>query len=355
MIRVALLSNGSLRQGGAELIDAWTRAQEDRLWIDIEGADGDGEIEKLLEVRFGFHELAAEDCFSASTLPKYDPFPDYDFLVFRSLNLNLIEHGVATTKLAVFLSRDYVFTVHTDPLISADAIWQRLPQDRRIMEEGTGFLLYSVLDSMIDLHFPLVDEIEEMVDEIQELIFRAPTPQLLDELLKVKKDLNTLRRYSLPQRDLLNQLSRGDAKFIDRPHLIYFRDLYDHMFRISESIDVERDLVTGTMDAYLSVQANRLNEIVKVLTVFSAIMLPLNLIAAIYGMNFTHMPELEWRYGYPFALGVMALIGIGLLVFFTRRGWIWSRRRMRRMRRHGYKAITWPVRLVRVAAKKAVK
>ena len=355
MIRVALLAEGAVRQGGEELIDEWTSARGDRLWVDIEGGENVDEIEKLLEVRFGFHELAAEDCFSPSTLPKHDPFPDYDFLVFRSLNLNRIEHGVATTKLAVFLSRDYVFTVHTESLVSVDAVWQRLPQDRRLLEEGTDFLLYAVLDTLVDLHFPLIDEIEEMVDEIQEIIFRAPTQQLLDELLKVKKDLNTLRRYSLPQRDLLNQISRGDAKFVAREHLIYMRDLYDHMFRISESIDVERDLVAGTMDAYLSVQANRLNEIMKVLTVFSAIMLPLNLIAAIYGMNFEHMPELSWRWGYPFALGLMALIGIGLLIFFTQQGWIWSRRRMRLMRRHSYKAITWPVRLVRVAAKKASK
>lgn len=354
MIRVALLRDGQFEQGGVELIDHWNESSGEKLWVDIEGLTPE-EVEPLLEDRFGFHELATEDCFSSTTLPKYDPFPDYDFLIFRALNLDLIEHGVATSKLAVFLSRNYLFTVHTEPMVSTDSVWQRLPQDRRMLEQGADFLLYSILDALIDLHFPLVDEIEHMVDEIQELIFRSPSPHLLDSLLKLKKDLNTLRRYSLPQRDLLNQISRGESKFITAEHRIYYRDLYDHVFRITESIDVERDLVAGTMEAYLSVQANKLNEIVKLLTVFSAILLPLNLIAAIYGMNFVHMPELSWRWGYAFALGLMALVAISMLIFFARRNWLWGRKDMERLRRHSYKAITRPVRFVRVAAKKATK
>ncbi len=354
MIRVALLRNGPVEQGGAELIETWSPGGGARLWVDIEG-ESEAAVEPLLEQRFRFHELAAEDSFSPSTLPKHDPFADYDFFVFRSLNLNVIEHGVATTKLAVFLGPDYLFTVHPEPLVSVDAVWQRLPQDRRMLEQGADFLLHEILDNLVDLHFPLFEEIERMVDEIQELTFKSAHQQLLDELLKIKKDLNTLRRYSLPQRDLFNQISRGSAKFVQQQHLIYFRDLYDHMYRISESIDVERDLVAASMDAYLSVAANRLNEIVKVLTVFSAILLPLNTIAAIYGMNFEHMPEIEWRWGYAWALGLMVVVAIGLLAVFTARGWIWSRRDIRRMRRHSYKAITWPVRLVRVAAKRAVK
>jgi magnesium transporter len=354
MIRVALLRDGRLEQGGVALIDAWAEDRHGKLWVDIEGSPQE-EVEPLLEERFAFHELAAEDCFSSSTLPKYDPFPEYDFMVFRSLNLDLIEHGVATSKLAVFLSRDYLFTIHTEPMLSTESVRQRLPQDQRMLDEGTDFLLYNILDALIDLHFPLIDEIESMVDEIQDLIFRNPSQQLLDSLLNLKKDLNTLRRYSLPQRDLLNQISRGESRFITPEHRIYYRDLYDHLFRITESIDVERDLVAGTMEAYLSVQANKLNEIVKVLTVFSAIMLPLNLIAAIYGMNFVHMPELNWRWGYFWALGLMAVVAVSMLIFFARNNWLWGKKDLQRLRRHSYKALTRPVRMVRVAAKKAAK
>ncbi len=354
MIRVALLRDGSIEQGGVELMDRWSAEAGERLWVDVEG-ETEAVAEPLLEQRFRFHELAAEDSFSQNTLPKHDPFPEYDFFIFRAINLNLLDHGVETTKLAVFLSPSYLITVHVDPLLSAEALWQRLPLDTRLLGEGPDFLLHAILDHMIDLHFPLIEEIEQMVDEIQDLIFKTPSPHLLDELLKVKKDLNTLRRYALPQRDLLNQISRGEVRSIARDHLIYFRDLYDHMFRITESIDMERDMVASTMEAYLSVIANRTNEIMKVLTVFSAIMLPLNLVAAIYGMNFVHMPELRWRYGYPLAVGAMALVAFVMLFLFVRKGWIWSRRDVRKLRRHGYKAITWPVRLVRVAAKRAVR
>ena len=144
----------------------------------------------------------------------------------------------------------------------------------------------------------------------------------LDELLHLKRDVNVLRRQSLPQRELLNQISRGDAQFIQKQHLIYFRDLYDHMFRISETIDVERDMMAGTMEAYLSVIANRTNEIMKILTIFSAIMLPLTLIAGIYGMNFASEPELRWRYGYWYALGLMTITAVIMLLWFRRKGWI---------------------------------
>src|SRR6185369_12605698 len=144
----------------------------------------------------------------------------------------------------------------------------------------------------------------------------------LDELLHLKRDVNLLRRHSLPQRDLLNQISRGDAQFIRRDHLIYFRDVYDHMFRITETIDVQRDAMAGAMEAYLSVIANRTNEIMRVLTVFSAIMLPLSLVAGIYGMNFEHMPELHWIHGYGFALGLMFATAVTMLLWFYKKGWL---------------------------------
>jgi magnesium transporter len=145
--------------------------------------------------------------------------------------------------------------------------------------------------------------------------------------------VNVLRRHSLPQRELLNQISRGAAQFVQQQHLIYFRDAYDHMYRISETIDIDREQMNGTMDAYLSVVANRTNEIMKVLTIFSAVMLPLTLIAGIYGMNFEYMPELKWVRGYPFALSLMLGTAVLMLGWFTFRGWITLPRKRRRRRR----------------------
>src|SRR5437763_743279 len=327
IIRAAILAGDELRQGGAELIDSWHPGGGERMWVDIEDPD-QAALEPLLEQRFGFHELAAEDSLSPNTLPKYDPFGDYDFFIFRAVDVNVSEHGSQTYKIAAFLARNFLITVHRDPMQGVDDVCKRLPSDTRLLGNGPDFLLYQIVDQMVDAHFPLLDEIEECVDNLQDSIFKNARPSHLDELLHLKRDVNILRRQSLPQRELLNQISRGDAAFVQKQHLIYFRDLYDHMFRISETIDVERDMMSGTMEAYLSVVANRTNEIMKVLTVLSTIMLPLTVIAGIYGMNFANEPELHWRFGYWYALGLMGVTAAIMLLWFRRRGWIGSRNPM---------------------------
>jgi magnesium transporter len=320
-MRVTLLRDGALEQGDIRLLDKWRGETDDRLWVDIQNPDHET-IEPLLEERFGFHELAAEDSLSATTHPKYDSFSTYDFFIFRTVDVNVSDHVSETFKIAAFLGSNFLFTVHRQQLGSIDQVAARLPMDKRLLAQGPDFLLYSIVDHMVDAYFPLLEEIEEAVDDLQDRIFQDAHPGHLDELLNLKRDVNVLRRHVLPQRELLNQISRGDATFIQRSHLIYFRDVYDHMFRISETIDVDRDQMTGTMDAYLSVIANRTNEIMKVLTIFSALILPLTLISGIYGMNFENMPELKWIHGYRFALGLMVTVAALMGVFFWWKGWI---------------------------------
>jgi len=319
--RVSLLSGDRLLQGDERLIDEWNKDSDDRLWVDIQSPEHEI-IEPLLEERFGFHELAAEDTLSESTLPKHDPFENYDFFIFRSVNVNLSEHASQTYKLAAFLGRNFLVTVHREAMGYVADVMARLRNDRRLLQNGPDFTLYAIVDQMVDAYFPLLDSIEECVDNLQDQIFEDAQDNQLDELLHLKRDLNVLRRTSLPQRELLNVISRGDTKFVQRQHLIYFRDVYDHMFRISETIDVDREQMSGTMDAYLSVIANRTNETMKVLTIFSAIMLPLTLIAGIYGMNFEHMPELRWIHGYPFALTLMIGTALMMIAWFAWKGWI---------------------------------
>jgi magnesium transporter len=326
IIRASLLHDRAVMQGGLELLGDWSEQSGDCIWIDVTGPQRN-DIEPLLEEWFRFHELAAEDALSPTTLPKFDAFQRYDFFVFRTISLDVTKHNVRSEKMSCFLGKNFVVTIHKDPLEAADVVWNRIPLDTRIMARGVDFLLYAILDFLVDQHFPLIEEIEERLDEIHEMIFASPSQALLDELLDFKRDLNVLRRQSLPQRELFNQISRGEANYIKREHLIYFRDLYDHMYRIGEFVADERDMATTTMEAYLSVIANRTNEIMKVLTIFSSIMLPINFIASIYGMNFEFMPELKWRLGYAWALGLMSLVATGMLVWFWTRGWLLPRRR----------------------------
>ena len=334
-IRVALLHDRTLVQGNVLLLGDWQEDLSDCVWVDVMRPTRE-DIEPLLEEWFRFHELAAEDALSATTLPKADSFERYDFLVFRTIALNIAAHGVETEKLACFLGKNFLFTIHKEPLDAIETVWERLPQDVRMMQRGVDFILYSVLDTLVDRHFPLIDEIEERLDQIHEEIFSHPSQNLLDELLEFKRDLNVLRRQSLPQRELLNQISRGGSRFIRQEHLIYFRDLYDHMYRIGETIDIEREMATSTMEAYLSVVANRTNEIMKVLTIFSSILLPINFIAGIYGMNFEFIPELHWKHGYIWALSLMFTVAVIMLTWFWKEGWLWPRRGdfIRRVLRH---------------------
>jgi magnesium transporter len=325
MIRVSRLADRSVLQGGIDLIGDWSEEGSECIWVDITDPVQQ-DVEPLLEEWFRFHELAAEDALSTSTLPKYDSFARYDFFVFRMTSLKQAVKAIETEKLAVFLGRNFLITISRNPLEAIEAVWNRLPQDARLMQRGVDFVLYSFLDYLVDEHFPLLEEIEDRMDEIHSLIFGMPSPTLLDELLDTKRELNVLRRALLPQRELLNQISRGNAKFVQQEHLIYFRDLYDHMYRIGESIDVERDMATTTMDAYLSVVANRTNEIMKVLTIFSAIMLPLSLISGIYGMNFQYMPGFHSKFGHIGALLLMVVVALVMLFFFARRGWLWQTR-----------------------------
>jgi magnesium transporter len=320
-IRVSVLDENGLRQGGAELIDTWTRGGGARLWVDIQDPTEEV-LEPLLEHRFGFHELASEDSLSTDTLPKYDAYPDYDFFVFHAVDVDVAHHGSRTYKLAAFLGSDFLFTIHPGAMPGVDATFERLHADKRFVGNGPDFVLHSIVDRAVDDYFPLLEKVEDCVDGLQDAIFQCAQPSHLDELLHLKRDINTLRRHVLPQRELLNALSRGDAQFVQKQHLIYFRDVYDHLFRISEMIDGERDMIAAAMEAYLSVIANRTNEIMRVLTVLSTIILPPTLIAGIYGMNFEHMPELHWRYGYLYAVALMVLTVTVMLLMFRRKGWI---------------------------------
>lgn len=325
-IRVAIVQEKHIEQGGLELIVHWQEKSDGCIWVDITRPTKE-DIEPLLEEWFRFHELATEDSLSPNTQPKYDRFPKYDFLVFRGIGMDG-GREMQAHKIASFLGENFLFTIHKEPLDAVEGVWNRLRQDRRILQRGPDFVLYSVLDLLVDSHFPLLEQIEERMDEIHELMFKYPSQSLLDELLDLKRELNMMRRHTLPQRELFNQISRGDAQFIQRDHLIYFRDLYDHMFRIGETIDLERDLASTTMEAYLSVVANRTNDIMKVLTIISTVLLPMNFIAGVYGMNFQFMPELQWHYGYLFAIGLMTAFAGAMLLGFWRKGWLWTPRKV---------------------------
>jgi magnesium transporter len=291
-----------------------------RLWADIEAAT-EAEQSVLTEI-FHFHPLAVEDCIAETHLPKLDDYGDYLFLVVHHGARSPERPGTfSTVELNCFLGKRYLVTYHDSPSRSIAEVHRRFQKNSPSISHGVDFLLHEVLDGVVDNYFPILDDIDDRIGDIERRVIDQPDRAVLSEILTSKRDLMQLKRVTAPQRDILNRLSREPFTAIDPQARIYFRDVFDHLVRITDLAETYREHLTATLEAHLSLVSNRLNEVMKVLTVIATIILPLTLITGIYGMNFEWMPELHWRYGYPAVLGLMAVIAGFMLYGFKRKGW----------------------------------
>jgi magnesium transporter len=299
---------------------------EGLLWVSLEEPTNQ-EIHDVLVECFQFHPLAVEDCLSINYQPpKVDDFNDYLFIIVHALQPNCavdqLDKEFATIEFNAFLSQRYLVTVYRAPAMpSVQAVWERLRRHHRLLAKGTDSVYYAILDYMIDEYLPLLDAMDYEIDQLEDEIFARPDPPLMQRVLVLKHSIVTLRRILAPQREVMNRLSRDEFPQIATDHRIYFRDLYDHLVRLQDLSEGTRDAIGGTLEAYLSVTSNRMNEIMKTLAIISTIFLPLSFVAGIYGMNFEHMPILEWRYGYYFIWAVFFAMAGGMMWYFKRRGW----------------------------------
>jgi magnesium transporter len=294
------------------------------LWVILQDAQAE-EIADVLRDTFQFHPLTIEDCESVGyQTPKVDDFEEHMFILSHALirdgedleNLN-------TQELDMFLGKNYVVcSYRTDTMPPVDHIWTRLEKDRRLIQNGADFLCHAILDALVDDYMPLIDKMDEEIEWLEDRVLEKPNPETLQRILALKHSTLTLRRIVAPQREIMNRLSRDEFSLITANHRIYFRDIYDHLVRIQDLAESVRDIVSGTLDIYLSATSNRLNEVMKALTIVSTIFLPLTFIAGVYGMNFKYFPEINWQYGYLYVWILFAAILIAMLLFFRKRGWI---------------------------------
>jgi magnesium transporter len=297
-------------------------AGEGLLWIDLEAASQD-EATPLLRDIFGFHHLAIEDCFNTHIDPaKIDDYGDYVFIIAQAISSGQEAKRIETTELNLFLGPNYVVSFHGQPLPFIEEIRRRCEKNGLDMARGADFLAHSLIDELVDDYQPLVEELDDALQQVEEQVLAAPRKSFLEDILLLKRNVQRLRRTLLPQRDMVNRIARGEfPKLVRQETYIYFRDVYDHVVRVEEMVESVRDLADGVLNSYLSSINNRMNDVMKTLSVVATILLPLTFIASIYGMNFQHMPELTWRYGYYVMLGVMATIAFTLVVIFRRRRW----------------------------------
>ena len=310
-----------LDQLDMEQIRKFLATGEGLLWVDIE--DVTDEDAELLSNVFCLHPLAVADCISKNIHPpKIDDFEDYLFIIVHGINYCIEADVVETTELAFFMGKNYVVTTHDVPMRSVSSMLDRVRKDGRLMRRGADFLAHDIVDALVDNIMPTIEEIDEKNDQLEAEALHEPKRETLMSIMQLKRSILALTRVILPQREIVNGLSRGEYALISERAQIYYRNIYDHLVRIEMLTLGLRDMTESVLSTYLSSVSNRMNEVMKMLTLIATIFIPLTFIAGIYGMNFANMPELGWEYGYFIILIVMAVIGISLVFYFRRKRWL---------------------------------
>lgn len=299
------------------------------LWLDLEGESSSEVFEALLAGVFGIHPLIVEDVLRDAIHPKIEIFEDYIYVILRGLLAGQDSpRQIETGELDIVVGTNYVITHHLAPLLAVEQAMEDVRRTPRSLKRGVIYVMHCVIDKVVDLYLPLMTRFDEELEALELDVLAAPQHAHLNTIFDLKGSLQRLRRMGIHQKDVLEQLAKLQHKLIPEPALPFFRDVYDHFVRVNDLNESHREMVNAVLTAYMSQQSAKLNEVMKVLTLMSTIMLPLTFIAGVYGMNFSpdsspwNMPELHWRYGYPFALAAMAATVVGLLWFFKRKDWL---------------------------------
>ncbi|XQW83616.1 magnesium/cobalt transporter CorA [Thalassotalea piscium] len=281
---------------------------------------------------FEFHTLAAEDVLHIPQRPRTEVFDDHIFVVLRILRFlekdpddTLVDLTLDSEQVSLFLYDNVLITFQEKAADIWQPIRERLQNEHiRIRKNGAGYLLYTLLDAVVDHYFPVLEQYGDTLEELELEILENPTQEVLHRIHAVKRELSLLRRILWPMREVVDQLYREDERIgeVTKPFL---RDVYEHTIQIVEIIESYREMASSLTDLYMSAVSNRMNEIMKVLTIMASVFIPLTFLAGVYGMNFNYMPELNWKWAYPAIWGTFAVLTIGMLFFFKRRGWLWRK------------------------------
>jgi magnesium transporter len=290
------------------------------VWADVSDPTS-RDFEDLAE-EFGFHHLSIEDCQNEHQRPKVEEYAGYYFIVLYEAELAGPQDRLELRELNIFLGKNYLVTVHSRPIRAIETARRLWHEWTDRSDQGAGLLAYLLIDGIVDDYLPLLDIISERMDDLEDSIFGEWRPESIEEIFSIKKKLLYLRRSITPLRDVFNTLLRREQPIFPRETHVYFQDVFDHLIRVADTIDTLRDMLGSTMDAYLSVSGNRMNQVMKRLTSISTILMSVTLIAGIYGMNFALMPELRWRYGYVYALLSMVVVGLALYVYLKKVKWL---------------------------------
>jgi magnesium transporter len=289
-------------------------------WINVVGVHDADVLDRIGEV-FSLHPLVREDILNTDQRPKLEDYGEYAYIVLK----HLVPGGngsVGVEQVSLVLGKGFVISFEESDSALFQPVRERIRANRgRIRKEGADYLVYSLLDAVVDNYFIVLEGLGERIEGLQESLILRPTPAGLHSLSQLRREMIELRRSVWPLRDVLGMFERGTSGLVQSGTWIYLRDVYDHTAHVIDTIETYRDMLSGMLDIYLSSVTNRLNEVMKVLTIITTVLMPATLVAGIYGMNFRHMPELEWRWGYPVALGLMLLFAGVMVWYFRKKRW----------------------------------
>lgn len=293
------------------------------LWVDF--ISEPPEVCQPILEKFGFHPLAIDDALQETHVPRLDDWGEYLYIVFNYMDMDLNGEGweAEVDELDIFLGKNYIVTHHDRQISAVDETWVVCDRDERNVQEGADHILYRIADNLMANYMPTVEKIDDAIDQIESQLFQRPSPATLERLLEIKRVLVAMRRIIIPQREVLNKLARDDYPVIDRKDRVFFRDIYDHLVRLHDLNESLRDLAGSVMDTYLSVVNNRMNEVMKTLTVITTIFMPLTFVTGFFGMNFfeSHSTLREWTNNPVFYITLAGMLILPFLMY------IWMRRR----------------------------
>lgn len=327
MIRILYFTNdGKIRTDvEPEALPALLKDEGGLLWLDL--CEESPEVcAPILRDVFDFHPLAIDDALEESHVPKVDDWGKYLYLVLHAVSYDPQENDINTLELDIFVGSHYLVTHQTTPLKAVERVWNLCLRDERHLRRGAAHLLYKLADEVAADYMPVVEDIDITIDEIEDQVFDNPAPSVLEQIFGLKRALLTLRRIIGPQREVLNKLGRGDYAVIPAEYSVFFRDVYDHLVRLYDISESLRDLVGGALDTYLSVINNRMNEVMKTLTVITTMFMPISFLASFFGMNFFQpffaLNAWTGRGAFMALLAVMLLLPVGMFLWMRKRAWM---------------------------------
>jgi magnesium transporter len=291
-------------------------------WINVDGLHEVKVIEQLGK-HFSLHPLLLEDILHTEQRPKMEDFGEYLFFVLKMLYLEEGRHEILAEQVSLILGSNFVISFQEREGDVFKYVRERIRNSKgRIRKVGADYLAYALIDAIVDNYFIILERLGETIEELEEELVTNPVSDTLQTIHHLKREMIFLRKSVWPLREVISALERGESPLIQESTGVYLRDLYDHTIQVIDSVETFRDMVSGILDIYLSSVSNKMNEVMKVLTIIATIFIPLTFIAGIYGMNFEYMPELSWRWGYPAVWFVICAIFITMLAYFKRRKWL---------------------------------